>query len=228
MKRAEQNSLKSEENINAGSTRIREHSPRLSGTPSFPSYGRFLLFGIPTYLGRVRHIRGILRLRSSLSNMDSRIDQLLAAPPGIYTVAPNGRTYASHEIGNTLFLLPVAGLNVVLEKALANRYDTRRIGFVTSFLANLMPAVYCSLAIALFYTLLRVGFRQSITAALASSMASAFCTFVWSYSRILSDVVLCMCLLTGAMYSIMQFKRTLKTYYFWPLWCSAASELFLG
>jgi len=26
--------------------------------------------------------------------------------PGAYTIGPNGRTYASHEFGNTLFLLP--------------------------------------------------------------------------------------------------------------------------
>jgi hypothetical protein len=130
---------------------------------------------------------------------------------GVYTVAPNGRTYASHEIGNTLFLLPVAGVNVVIENALANRYDGHRIGFVTSFLVNLMPAIYCSITIALFYAMLRLYFRKTMTCALASSMAFAFCTLLWSYSRILSDVVLCMCLLTTAMFFIMQFRRTEKT-----------------
>jgi len=133
---------------------------------------------------------------------------------GISTKAPNGRVYASHEIGNALFLLPVAGLNVVLEKALAGRYDKRRIGFVTSFLTNLMPAIYCSVTIALFYAMLRIDFGKSRSAAFASSMAFTFCTFVWSYSRILSDVVLCMCLLTAALFSMIRFRRTMKVRYF--------------
>src|ERR1035441_4079886 len=45
-------------------------------------------------------------------------------------------------------------------------------------------------------------------------MAFAFCTFVWTYSRNLFDGVLCMCLLTGAMLSMMQFVRTIRLSYF--------------
>jgi hypothetical protein len=133
---------------------------------------------------------------------------------GVYTVAPNGRTYASHEFGNALFLLPVAGLSVVLDKTLASRYDSRRIGFVTGFLESLMPVIYCALTTALQYAMLRIIFEKSITTALAASMAFAFCTFVWTYSRNLFDGVLCMCILTGAMLAMMQFTRTRKMHYF--------------
>jgi hypothetical protein len=133
---------------------------------------------------------------------------------GVSTIAPNGRVYASHEIGNALFLLPVAGCNVLLEKALAGKYDKRTIGFVTGFMTNLMPAIYCAITIVLFYAMLRIGFKKSIMTAFAPSIAFAFCTLVWNYSRILSDVVLCMCLLTGAMFFMMQFRRTLKVRYF--------------
>jgi len=133
---------------------------------------------------------------------------------GPYTLAPNGRTYASHEFGNSLFLLPVAGLNIALEKALAGRYDERRIGFVTGFAMSLMPVVYCAMTVALFYAMLRTSFEKSIATALACSVALAFCTFVWTYSRNLFDGVLCMCLLTGAMLSMMQFGRTGRTGYF--------------
>jgi hypothetical protein len=133
---------------------------------------------------------------------------------GVYTVAPNGRTYASHEIGNTLFLLPAAGVNAVIERELASRYDGRRIGFITSFLVNLMPAIYCSITVALFYAMLRIYFLKSMTSTFASSMAFAFCTFLWSYSRILSDVVLCMCLLTAAMFSVLLFRKTEQIRYF--------------
>jgi hypothetical protein len=133
---------------------------------------------------------------------------------GIFTVAPNGRTYAAHEFGNALFLLPVAGVNVVLEKALADRYDPRRIGLITGFAESMMPVIYCASTIALFYAMLRISFKKSIATALSSSMAFAFCTFVWTYSRNLFDGVLCMCLLTGAMLSALEFRRTMKLRYF--------------
>jgi hypothetical protein len=133
---------------------------------------------------------------------------------GPSTVAPNGRIYASHEFGNALFFLPVAGINVVLEKALASRYDERRISYIAGFTESWMAVLYCSLTIALFYAMLRMSFEKSIATALSCSMALAFCTFVWTYSRNLYDGVLCMCLLTGAMFCMMQFRRTAKTRYF--------------
>jgi len=134
--------------------------------------------------------------------------------PGAYTIGPNGRTYASHEFGNTLFLLPVAGLNIALEKALASRYDERRIGFVTGFTMSMMPVFYCAMTVALFYAMLRISFEKSIATALSGSMAFAFCTYVWTYSRNLFDGVLCMCLLTAAMLSMFQFVRTIRLRYF--------------
>ena len=130
---------------------------------------------------------------------------------GIFTVAPNGRTYASHEVGNTLFLLPVAAFNIVLEKALANWQDRRKISYITGFFMSLMSTIYCAVTTALLYALLRLFFRKSITTALSASLAFAFCTFVWGYSRSLFDGVLCMGLLTGAMLSMMQFARTKNT-----------------
>ena len=133
------------------------------------------------------------------------------ARKGIFTVAPNGRTYASHEIGNTLFMLPVAGLNIVLEKALAHRQGGRKLEYATGFLVTLMPAIYCALTAALLYVLLRLFFLKSITAALCGSLAFAFCSFVSNYSRIAFDGVLCMTLLAGAMLSMMQFRRTMDT-----------------
>lgn len=127
---------------------------------------------------------------------------------GIFTVAPNGRTYASHEIGNALFLLPVAGFNIILERALANSQYSRKIRYITGFFLSFMPAIYCAVTTALLYALLRLFFRKTIGAALSGSLAFAFCSFVWSYSRNLFDGVLCMSLLAGAMLSMMQFTRT--------------------
>ena len=133
---------------------------------------------------------------------------------GCTYLAPNGRTYAYHEFGNALLLLPAAGVNIVLEKALTNHFDQRRIGFVTGFTACLMPVIYCALTIALFYAMLRICFYKSIATALAASMALAFCTFVWTYSRNLYDGVLCMCILTGATLTLLQFRRTMKLRFF--------------
>jgi hypothetical protein len=130
---------------------------------------------------------------------------------GVFTVAPNGRTYASHEIGNTLFMLPVAGFNIVLEKALANRQDKRKITYITGFFLSLMSVIYCAVAVTLLYVLLRLVFRKSLAAALGGTLAFAFCTFVWTYSRNLYDGVLGMALMAGAMLSMMQFGRTKDT-----------------
>jgi hypothetical protein len=85
---------------------------------------------------------------------------------GCTYLAPNGRTYAYHEFGNALFLLPAAAVNIVLEKALTNHLDQRRMGFITGFTASLMPVIYCALTIALFYAMLRISFRKSIATAL--------------------------------------------------------------
>ena len=133
---------------------------------------------------------------------------------GCTTLAPNGRTYASHEIGNAIFLLPAAGFNILLEKALANSVDARRIGFATGFTATLMPIIYCSLTIAMLYAMLRINFGQSVRTALGCSLAFGFCTFVWTYSRNLFDGVLCMCILTAAMLSMLLFRRTMKMRFF--------------
>ena len=129
---------------------------------------------------------------------------------GIFTVAPNGRTYASHEIGNALGLLPVAAINILLENVLADKYDSRTIVYITGFTMSMMPVIYCAVTIALFYAMLRRSFDKSIRPALNCSLATGFCTFIWTYSRNLFDGVLCMCILSGIMLCITHFRRTTK------------------
>jgi hypothetical protein len=133
---------------------------------------------------------------------------------GCTYLAPNGRTYAYHEFGNVLFLIPAAAVNIALEKTLVNHFGTRTMGFITGFTASLMPVIYCALTIALFFAMLRLSFDKSTDTALKASMALAFCTFVWTYSRNLYDGVLCMCILTGAIFSMLEFRRTLKMKFF--------------
>jgi hypothetical protein len=130
---------------------------------------------------------------------------------GTFTVGPNGRTYASHEIGNSILMLPVAAVNIGIEKALEHRMEKRRVEYVTGFLVCLMPAIVCAFTTALLYILLRLGFQKPMRTALESCLAFAFCTYLWSYTRNAFDGVLCMCVLTGAMLSMVQFRKTLDT-----------------
>jgi hypothetical protein len=130
---------------------------------------------------------------------------------GIYTVAPNGRTYASHEFGNTLFMLPIAGVNVLIEKALAHRMDQRKIDYITGFFLTSMSCIYCAITAALLYALLRLYFRKSMRTAMTACLAFVFCSFVWTFSRNLFDGVLCMALVTGAMLAMMEFRQTKDT-----------------
>ncbi len=64
---------------------------------------------------------------------------------GVFQIAPNGRFYAGHEIGNTLFMLPTALFNVFLEKFFS-RFASREIiekaqQFILSFQAGFYSAV---------------------------------------------------------------------------------------
>ena len=59
---------------------------------------------------------------------------------GVYAVAPNGRTYASHEIGNSLLLLPVAWVNSRLERRLTPAIGAERVKMITRFLIGSMGA----------------------------------------------------------------------------------------
>jgi hypothetical protein len=77
-----------------------------------------------------------------------------------------------------------------------------------------MPVIYCSLTTVFLYALLRIVFEKSIATSFGCAVSFAFCTFVWTYSRNLFDGVLCMCLLSGAMLSMMQFRKTMKIHLF--------------
>ena len=127
---------------------------------------------------------------------------------GIFTVAPNGRSYASHELGNTVFLLPVAAVNVLMEKTMRGRLPGSLIATVASFLMALVATFYCALTGCLLYSILRAHFGRTVRAALEPTLAFAFCTYIWTYSRNLFDGVLCMALLTGAMASLLHYQRT--------------------
>lgn len=127
---------------------------------------------------------------------------------GIFTTAPNGRTYASHEIGNTLFQLPVAALNVWFERLAASRMSVQQITYVTEFLRSLMASVYAATTVIFLYLVLRTIFMVSLKKAVAGCMSFALCTFFWAYASTLFDGVLCSTFLMGAVWCLFTFRRT--------------------
>jgi hypothetical protein len=132
--------------------------------------------------------------------------------PGIFTVAPNGRTYGSHEFGNSLLLIPTAALNHVLghvltRLALAPEKIARLQQFVLSFQAN----VYSALTLLFLYLMLVEEFGLTGRQAFAGCVVLGTCTFYWTYSRNLFDGVLCSLLLTAALRYLLRFQREGKT-----------------
>jgi hypothetical protein len=96
---------------------------------------------------------------------------------GIFTTAPNGRTYGSHEIGNTLFQLPVAALNVWIEHVAAGRWSAQQTTFATEFLRSFMAPVYSATTVIFLYLVLRTIFMVSLKKAVAGCLSFALCTF---------------------------------------------------
>ncbi len=132
--------------------------------------------------------------------------------PGIYTVAPNGRTYASHEIGDTLVLLPVAGVNALVEKLLTPRFGEATVERLTQFLFAMHGALFIALGATFLYLMLRLVFRQSVRTAAAGILLMVFCSYYWNYSRYLFDGILCSVLLTaGALFLFLYARSPART-----------------
>jgi hypothetical protein len=130
---------------------------------------------------------------------------------GIFSQAPNGRTYASHEIGNTLFLLPAAALNGGLDRFVLAGRDPKLSLRVREFFASLQSAICAALIVTVFYSLLRADFGLLPYDALLASSMLAFTTYLWSYSRSLFDGVLCALVLLVSFQQLFRFGKTQST-----------------
>ncbi|BAZ41407.1 hypothetical protein NIES4101_73730 [Calothrix sp. NIES-4101] len=131
-------------------------------------------------------------------------------PEGIFQVAPNGRFYAGHEIGNTLFMLPVAFVNVMLENFASKFVSLETIGKAQQFLLSFQAGIYSSITATLFFALLRVGFNQPVKLSFIATILLTLTTFFWTYSRNLFDGVLCTTLLTFSFFSLVRYRQTKK------------------
>ena len=126
---------------------------------------------------------------------------------GIYYVAPNGRSYAAHEIGNTLLLLPVALADRFLDARFAPLLGPDRGDLIERFLLATTGAVLSAVGATFLYLTLRLVFAQSARAATSGVLMFSFCTFYWTYSRSMFDGVLCSVLLAGGMLFLFLFGR---------------------
>ena len=131
---------------------------------------------------------------------------------GVFTTAPNGRTYASHEFGNVLCLIPTAALNHVLGRTLPSvGVAPSRVARLQQFIVSLQANVYCALTIMFLFLILIEEFHLTNREAFVGCLVFATCTFFWNYSRNLFDGVLCGLLLTGAIRYLLRFRREGKS-----------------
>jgi len=187
-------------------------APGLSGFPRGLFREAFLLLAALFFLFLVTHPGyddSEASFHYSISQQIVRHGSLSFAEhkEGIYYVAPNGRTYASHELGNTLFLLPIAFVNQVVESKLAPRLGASRTQMVTRFLFGLMGPVLGALGGLFLYLMLRLVFLQSSRAATIGVLISGFCSFYWTYTRGIFDGVLCGVVLMAGMLFLFLFAK---------------------
>lgn len=127
---------------------------------------------------------------------------------GVFTKAPNGRYYASHEFGNVLPLIPTASINYILGIFL------NKVGMpfdlilrANQFVVSCQAAVYESLTLVFLFLILREEYKQNVIQALIGVSLVAFCTFFWTYSRNLFDGILCGFLLIAATRFLLKYRR---------------------
>jgi hypothetical protein len=127
---------------------------------------------------------------------------------GIFIVAPNGRTYGGHEIGNTLFLLPTAFINVVLENSLSKFVSQETIEKLQQFILSFQAGAYCALTATIFFAILRNIFSITIVSSFIATLSLVFTTYYWTYSRNLYDGVLCTLLLTLSFFLLLKYRQS--------------------
>jgi hypothetical protein len=130
---------------------------------------------------------------------------------GLFTTAPNGWTYASHEFGNIALMIPVAALNHLLGEILADRIPRDRVMRVQQFLVSLLPVTYTALTVMFLFLILLEEFRLTPRQGFAACLLFAACTFTWTYARNLFDGVLCALILTAALRYLFRFRREQRT-----------------
>ncbi len=132
---------------------------------------------------------------------------------GVFKAGPDGRYYESYEIGNTLFLVPMAAGNDALRSVLAAHLGDAKALYVWRFMYSVWSALYCAAALVCLFCLLRTVFSQSPRRAFTAIALFCFCSYFWNFSRNLGDPVLCCLLLCTGTMALFQYGRTQATKY---------------
>jgi hypothetical protein len=135
------------------------------------------------------------------------------AKQGVFTVAPNGKIYASHEIGNTLLLMPVAFINFVIGNILAGKIDAEKIYRIQQFILSFQAGFYTSITLTCFFGILRTHFKKSFRDSFIAACLLCFTTFTLTYSRILFDGVLCSTLITASFWMLGFYREKKQSRY---------------
>lgn len=132
---------------------------------------------------------------------------------GVFQIAPNGRYYAGHELGNTLFMLPTALINVLIETIFSKFISVETIEKAQQFILSFQAGIYSSITATIFFTILNTNFLKSILSSFIATVCLVITTFFWTYSRNLFDGVLCCTLLTTSFFLLLKYRDSKKYYY---------------
>jgi hypothetical protein len=130
-----------------------------------------------------------------------------------FTVSPSGKIYGTHEIGNTVFYLPTAFVNVLLEKLLSGFVSADKIFELKQFVFSFQAGFYSALTATAFLGILRVGFAQRLIPSLLATSGLIFTTFFWTYTRSSFDGVLCSTLLTLSLLFLLIYEKKRRWIY---------------
>lgn len=131
---------------------------------------------------------------------------------GIFMEAPNGRTYGGHEFGNALLMIPTAAGNMLVA-SYVDRVAPQLSASAELFPLSFQAGLYTALTIAIVFAILRGEFGLTARSAFGACLALGFCTYVWNYSRMLFDGVLCGLLVVAALGALLRYRATRRDRY---------------
>lgn len=132
---------------------------------------------------------------------------------GVFITAPNGRTYGSHEIGNTLFLLPTAFVNILIENIFSKFISQETITKLQQFILSFQAGTYTALSAAIFFFVINKLFLQPRVNSFVATSLLFFTTYLWTYARNLFDGVLCTTILLLSFAFLVTYKQKSKLMY---------------
>lgn len=131
-----------------------------------------------------------------------------------FTIAPNGKFYNNHEIGNAVFMIPTALLDEIVGRLLAGKVNERTLELIQKFIFSFLASIYFALTLAIYYMILRRHFSLKGKVAFLATLLLGCTTYLWTYIRQMWDGVLCTLLIILALFFLLEFRnsRSLRFY----------------